>query len=345
MRNSRFLAALTAAVMILGAAGCGSNSAAPVSEAPAADTAAEAATTAQKEEAPAEAASTQEEAAQDGQNPAMNFVGAYSDENGKGYSLLLEATDEVDGVYVTIGYPHDSTYTYWEMYGKIADNVITYQEGAEYAMNPSIENPEEAVEELVYYDGTGSFEITADNKITWKDDKENAGEGLVFAWDEELNSKIADLQKENEPDDDYIRAQSVMNWAGSYTDRKNKNRSMVISTSDEGGSVCSIVVTETTDESLTTTWTMSGKYDEETMSFDYTDCVKKEITLDGQGNPASEKTIYENGEGRFVINDADQTIEWSDEVEDAGKGSLFEFKFDYDNPAAGGTEVPGESAE
>ena len=32
--------------------------------------------------------------------------------------------------------------------------------------------------------------ITEENKITWNDDKENKGEGVVFAWDEDLNTEL-----------------------------------------------------------------------------------------------------------------------------------------------------------
>ena len=44
-----------------------------------------------------------------------------------------------------------------------------------------------------------------------------------------------------------------------------------------------------------------------------------------------------------MINEADQSISWTDDVEDAGKGLSFTFSFDYEN--AGFTEEMPEIEE
>lgn len=337
MRKIRFMTAAAAAAVMIAASGCGAATSASTAAEPAAE--AKTVVEAAAEEAAVEEATA--EAASDGQNPIMNYVGAYTDENGNGYSMLIEATDDQDGVYVTIGYPHEDSYSYWEMYGTIKDNVITYKEGGKYQLGPTEEDPDE---EIVYTDGAGSFEITDDSKLTWKDDKEDAGNGLVFAWDEALNKQIQDMMAEAGMTADGAFEGSVLNWAGPYSDLNDLNRTMEISPVEGSDTDCVIEIQETTSPTLTTTWTMKGVYYEETLSIDYKECVKKEITLDNKGNQVSEKVIYEDGEGRFTIDEEQQTIEWSDEVEDAGRGSRFGFRFSYENAAAEEAGTSGDAS-
>ena len=72
------------------------------------------------------------------------------------------------------------------------------------------------------------------------------------------------------------------------------------------------------------------------MTIEYTGCRKAACYLDKNGNVVSEENEYEDGTGRFVINEADQSITWTDDAEDAGKDLVFTFSFDYEN--AGFTE-------
>lgn len=323
MRKIRFIAIATAAIMVLSAAGCGGATSASTAAEESDDTAVEEAS-----EAATEIAS-EDFVDDESQNPVMNYVGAYSDESGQEYSLLIEAADDVDGVYVTLGYPHDEDYTYWEMYGTIKDNVITYSEGAKYLMTAT-EEGEEADEELAYSDGTGSFEISADNKVKWTDDKENAGEGLVFVWDEELNQMIQEMYAENGLDDETYYPDSVINWSGPYSDFNNPSRTMYIYEKDESNTVCTVVVTDENSETSMTTWTMTGEFDVDSMTISYSDCVKNDVTVDANGNEVSSETLYENGKGKFVIDEEEQTITWTDENEDAGNGSQFGFMFELE---------------
>ena len=45
----------------------------------------------------------------------------------------------------------------------------------------------------LYEDGTGTIVIEQDGTVTWKDDKNNEGEGLVFEWNQQLYEEV--LQK------------------------------------------------------------------------------------------------------------------------------------------------------
>ncbi len=116
----------------------------------------------------------------EGHNPAEDYAGAYSDEEGKPYSLFLEPTDEEDDVKVMIGHMDDEgNYYSYEFYGQIRDNVITYTDGACNKITPQEQT-------AVYEDGSGTLTISQNGSITWKDDKDNAGEGVVFVWDQAL---------------------------------------------------------------------------------------------------------------------------------------------------------------
>lgn len=313
MMIKKMTAIVLAAVMLLCAAGCGAKTEKPQSEAAQTETA-----TDQSETTEAESAEqTAEAPAPKAENPILEYAGAYSDENGAEVYLLFEAWDEENGVNIQAAYSGEETYTYWEMIGRIEGNVVTYENGCKYSIDRS--TAEEVTE---YEDGTGSLTISADKKVTWKDDKEDAGKDVVFAWDEELNEQLREQMAGTFQN-------PIMNWAGGYADKNNKSRTMTIQSGSEGESDGTITVRETTSLEKMTTWTMGVQFNEETVSMDYSSCVKKEIKLDADGKPVSEETLYEDGTGSFVINTEDQTITWTDDKENAGEGSLFVFRYEY----------------
>ena len=42
------------------------------------------------------------------------------------------------------------------------------------------------------------IEITKDGKFIWKDEKVNDGEELVFAWDQDLNDRVNEMQQQDQ---------------------------------------------------------------------------------------------------------------------------------------------------
>lgn len=198
MKINKFLVSVAAAVIALTVAGCGSGATSAESST-GMSTVNEETVTASTEgyTTEEEGLTTASEATTDplqlhqyGENPVSDYVGAYTDENGNSCSLLIQATDDENDVYITIGYTKGEEYYIWEMFGQIEENVVTYKDAACYKMSPDANSDTGISEEVIYEDGTGTIEISEDRKITWKDDKENAGEGLVFAWDEELNKRL-----------------------------------------------------------------------------------------------------------------------------------------------------------
>ena len=134
-----------------------------------------------------------------------------------------------------------------------------------------------------------------------------------------------------------------MNWIGPYVDSENKDFSMFVEAGGEDTSDCTITVTQETGINQATKWFVEGALDTETMTIEYTGCRKAACYLDKNGNVVSEENEYEDGTGRFVINEEDQSITWTDDAEDAGKDLVFTFSFDYEN--AGFTEEMPEIEE
>ena len=319
MRIMKKASVLLAAAVMITAVGCGGATGAAQSEEPAKES-----TMAESTDAIAEDIVDETEG-----NPAKQYAGAYVDKNGSEYYLLIEAADATDGVSITVVDPNGETYVYWDIYGKIKENTITYSQAGKYSLSYEATEEEEAPEELIYDDGSGTFEISADKTVVWKDDKEDAGKDILFIWDEEMNQSIQEQMDSTDADFIDDSQNPLVNWAGPYVDENNKDLTMEIMSGSEEEQNCGIFITKDTDVNKSTVWSMSGDFNEQTMTIEFKDCVKKEVTYDNDGNQVSEETIYENGTGKLEIDEEEQTIHWVDDKEDAGKDSSFIFNFDY----------------
>ncbi|MBR4455035.1 MAG: hypothetical protein IKS32_02285 [Solobacterium sp.] len=71
-------------------------------------------------------------------------------------------------------------------------------------------------------------------------------------------------------------------------------------------------------------WTMTGKLDTETLTVNYTDCVKKDLKFKEDGTVDEETTVYEDGTGSFVF-DGGSKLTWKDEKEHAADDMTFEY--------------------
>lgn len=283
-------------------------------------------------------------------NPVTEFAGPYMDEKGADYYLNVDTTDAENGAYVEIYTNVDEySYAYWEMYGVYdkAAGTIKYSEGVKGIMKED-QTTGEFSEEDVYADGSGVFTVK-DGKITWKDDKEDAGKDLVFVWDQET----ADVMKQMEAEGEYSDgAQNpLMNWTGPYQAENDANVSMFIESGAEGSSDGEITITKV-EGNKKTEWMMTGTFHEETMSIDYTGCVKSEYDFENEQETGEQKVIYEDGTGKLVITETDEEsyISWTDDKENAGEGLKFVFSFDMyeegDTAAAASEEfVPDEDED
>lgn len=106
---------------------------------------------------------------------------------------------------------------------------------------------------------------------------------------------------------------SVSDFSGSYA----AGRASAEISCGEDGSV-SIVVRWGSSAWTTAIWTMSGKLDFETMTLEYSDCVKKTETYGDSGELESAEISFENGSGRFVFGVDMKTVTWYDDNSDFG---------------------------
>lgn len=75
-------------------------------------------------------------------------------------------------------------------------------------------------------------------------------------------------------------------------------------------------------------WKMSGKFDVDTLTVEYADCVKKDVVYKDEGEIESETVEYENGTGRITFREGDPlALVWEDDMEHIADDSVFEWSF------------------
>lgn len=77
-----------------------------------------------------------------------------------------------------------------------------------------------------------------------------------------------------------------------------------------------------------TEWVMSGEFDSETLTVEYTDCVKTNYAFNEDGEIDSEEVVYENGTGSITFQDGSPiTFTWKDDMENVAEDAVFEWNF------------------
>jgi hypothetical protein len=194
MKLNKIIIIGMAAITALTMAGCGGATGASTSAGETADVAATEAFSTQ--EAPlttaAEAMTASEGNTGKVGGSILDYEGAYTEETGKGYSLLIKSTGEGNDVYVTAGFMDEETQTYyiWDIFSEIEDKSIEYTDAVCTKIVPDDQSETGTREELVYRDGTGTIKIDKDGSIIWTDEKVNNGESLTLRWDQELNDML-----------------------------------------------------------------------------------------------------------------------------------------------------------
>lgn len=68
-------------------------------------------------------------------------------------------------------------------------------------------------------------------------------------------------------------------------------------------------------------WTMSGKFDPDTLTIEYSDCVRKDVAFAEDGSVDSETVVYENGFG--TIHFENDNLFWKDDEEHMADDMVF----------------------
>lgn len=138
----------------------------------------------------------------------------------------------------------------------------------------------------------------------------------------EKTSSESTESNESEANDDNDDAQNpVMNFVGPYAcDRAT----MEVSALDED--LADITVRWANSAFSHAEWTMSGVFDADTMTVDYSDGQKSVIEVDENGDTVKADVEYSNGTGTITFNE-DGTITWSDNEENIADGMVFTFNY------------------
>ena len=75
-------------------------------------------------------------------------------------------------------------------------------------------------------------------------------------------------------------------------------------------------------------WTMSGPFDEKTLTITYSNCVRKDLVFNENGDIESETTAYENGTGTITFQEGENTsLVWKDDQDHMADNAVFTWSF------------------
>lgn len=113
----------------------------------------------------------------------------------------------------------------------------------------------------------------------------------------------------------------VMNYVGPYV----CGRAYVVVTA-EGNDGASAVVTWSSSAWEHSTWTMSGTFDEKTLTFEYNDGIRTDYVYGEDGEVASQEDVYTDGHGTMVFSEGDElSMTWQDDKENVAQDMVFVF--------------------
>ena len=112
----------------------------------------------------------------------------------------------------------------------------------------------------------------------------------------------------------------VMNFVGEYVcDRAN----MVVEA--EGADSAKITLTWAGSYKEQSVWVMSGKFDTDTLTVEYSNSVNSIRTYKDDGTVESEEVQYENGTGKIIFDSEANTLTWTDDQTRMPEPMVFEF--------------------
>ena len=117
----------------------------------------------------------------------------------------------------------------------------------------------------------------------------------------------------------------VMNFVGTYAPEITAAARPLMLVECKGADSAAVTVMWPVSNGEVNCWTMTGKLDTETLTVEYTDGVHKTLVYGGDGRIASETGIYENGKGRVIFRQSDNTVTWIDEQDHAADELTFAF--------------------
>lgn len=110
----------------------------------------------------------------------------------------------------------------------------------------------------------------------------------------------------------------VMNFVGVYGAGKG---SILVEAEGERGA--KITVTWANGAAEKSQWSMSGEFDEETLSVAYSNCTKTDLVFTDDISDPVETVVYTDGTGRIVFAGERYALSWEDDQEHIADGTAF----------------------
>lgn len=110
----------------------------------------------------------------------------------------------------------------------------------------------------------------------------------------------------------------VMNFVGVYGAGKGS-----IQVEAEGKRGAKITVTWANGAAEKSQWSMSGEFDEETLSVAYSNCTKTDLVFTDDISDPVETVVYTDGTGRIVFAGERYALSWEDDQEHIADGTAF----------------------
>jgi len=130
----------------------------------------------------------------------------------------------------------------------------------------------------------------------------------------------------------------VMNFVGKY----GAGRATIM-VEAEGSDRAKVSITWGSSAWEHSEWTMSGPFDEETLTITYDDCVKKNVSYEDDTEQGTEELVYENGTGTITFSEGETlSLTWADDQENIAEGTEFVWSF---WPVEDMSEYPEEVSE
>jgi len=282
----KFLSILLAALMLLAVAACAAEN--PAEEPTPAVTPSE-----PENNGPVDEEPTGGE--EDGQNPVMNFIGVYGAYR---ISALVEAEGTENARITISGSASAFEHVSWTMSGRLDLDTLTV-DYTDCVKTTSVfdEDGNETVT-TDYENGTGRITFEGDT-LTWQDDQENAGDGVVFTF----GGGEAPVSTGDE-------------FLGSWL----YGRTTVEIARSDSGFLCSV---SWADSAFALgRWVYDCQFDGVSLVADGTG-VKRALTFGDEGQVLSDEVVYTDGSAAFLLTE-DGKLLWSDYEEDAGSGMELE---------------------
>lgn len=128
-------------------------------------------------------AATEEPAADDGQNPIMNFIGNYA--NGRA-TIFISATDSENGASAVVNWSSSAfEYSSWVMSGTFDSETLQFEYHDCVKTDYVFEDGKEEPAATEVYTGGHGFMTFKDGDpltLTWQDDQENIADDAVFEY-------------------------------------------------------------------------------------------------------------------------------------------------------------------